>query len=109
MQACMLNAANILINRHPVIHFSTIENISRLRGCEFCKMTGFQGRQGIYEFLVMSDPIKEMVIARQTASQIKNKAVSLGMKTLRQDGWEKVKKGLTTPAEVIRVTQEEIE
>lgn len=78
------------------------------KGCEACKMTGYQGRQGIYEFLIMNDEIREMVVTRATASQIKAKAIKLGMRTLRQDGWEKIKKGVTTPSEVIRVTQEEI-
>lgn len=77
------------------------------KGCESCKFTGYRGRQGIYEFLFLNDQIRDMIIAHATANQIKSKAIQQGMRTLRQDGWEKIKKGLTTPAEVIRVTQEE--
>jgi len=77
------------------------------KGCEACKFTGYKGRTGIYEFLVMNDAIRDMVLAHEPANKIKNKAVSMGMKTLRYDGWDKVKKGLTTPAEVIRVTSQE--
>ena len=77
------------------------------KGCEACKMTGFQGREAIYEFLFLNDEIRELILARATAGQIRDKANGFGMKTLRQDGWEKVKAGRTTPAEVIRVTQEE--
>jgi type II secretion system protein E len=91
---------------------STQEDISAIkfyagRGCEFCKFTGYRGRTGIYEFLLMSEPIRELVLQRAPANQIKKQAISEGMHTLRQDGWEKVKRGLTTPAEVLRVTQQE--
>ncbi len=77
------------------------------KGCDSCKFTGYYGREGIYEFLVLTDEIREMILKRVPAHQIKQKAIENGMRTLRQDGWEKVKKGLTTPSEVIRVTQEE--
>ncbi len=77
------------------------------KGCEACGMTGYKGRQGIYEFLVLNEQIRDLISKRTSATQIKNKAVEFGMKTLRESGWEKIKKGLTTPSEVIRVTQEE--
>ncbi|MFC1593935.1 GspE/PulE family protein [Candidatus Omnitrophota bacterium] len=77
------------------------------KGCEACKFTGYRGRTGIYEFLVLNEAIREMVLQRVPANQIKQKAVSTGMRTLKQDGWEKVKQGLTTIAEVIRVSQQE--
>jgi type II secretory ATPase GspE/PulE/Tfp pilus assembly ATPase PilB-like protein len=77
------------------------------KGCEACKFTGYRGREGIYEFLIINDTIRELISSRATANQIKSKAIECGMRTLRQDGWEKVTKGLTTPSEVIRVTQEE--
>ncbi len=76
-------------------------------GCEACQFTGFLGRQGIYEFLIVNDAIRELIMARATAGQIRNKAIQNGMRTLRQDGWIRVKQGLTTPSEVMRVTQEE--
>ncbi|MBL7131934.1 MAG: Flp pilus assembly complex ATPase component TadA [Candidatus Omnitrophica bacterium] len=77
------------------------------KGCEFCKFTGYKGRIGIYEFLIMHDEIRDMVLRKLPANQIKKKALSLGMKTLQLDGLDKVKNGLTTLAEVIRVTQQE--
>ncbi len=78
------------------------------KGCEACKFTGYKGRTGIYEFLAVNDAIREMILQRLPANQIQKKAVSaFGMRTLRQDGWEKVLKGSTTISEVIRVTQEE--
>lgn len=77
------------------------------KGCESCRFTGYKGRTAIYEILVMSEPIRELVLKRSSSDQIKKKALGLGMRTLRQDGWEKIKAGITTPGEVMRVTQEE--
>lgn len=77
------------------------------KGCEYCKFTGYHGRQAIFEILVLNAEIRDMILRCVSATQIKNKAIESGMKTLRQDGWEKVKNGVTTPSEVIRVTQEE--
>jgi len=79
------------------------------RGCEACNSTGYIGREPIFEILLMKEPVRELIMQRATASRIKEKAVQCGMKTLRQSGWEKVKKGLTSLQEVIRVTQEEAE
>lgn len=76
-------------------------------GCESCRYTGYKGRTAIYEILVMNDAVRELVLKRSSSDQIKKKALELGMRTLRQDGWEKIKSGITTPSEVIRVTQEE--
>ena len=90
----------------------TAEEASQLKiyegkGCEACKFTGYHGREGIYEFLLVGDEIQELITARVSATQINNKAVALGMRTLLQDGFSKVKQGKTTPSEVLRVTKEE--
>ena len=77
------------------------------KGCESCKYTGYKGRTAIYEILVITTPIRELILKRNPSEQIKKKALSLGMRTLRQDGWEKIKRGITTPSEVIKVTQQE--
>jgi type II secretion system protein E len=77
------------------------------RGCEACKFTGYKERTAIYEILVMSEAIRELVLGRASADQIKKKALEEEMRTLRQDGWEKIMMGVTTPSEVIRVTQQE--
>ena len=77
------------------------------KGCEACKFTGYHGREGIYEFLLVNDELRELIVARASSSQISSKAVALGMRTLLQDGFSKVKDGKTTPSEVIRVTKEE--
>jgi len=79
----------------------------RGRGCPACKKTGYLGRIGIFELLVINEDIRKMVEAKSSADEIKKKAVSLGMKTLRQDGITKVQQGLTTPDEVFRVAEVE--
>lgn len=77
------------------------------KGCEACRFTGYKGRTGVYEILLITEPIREMILNRISSQQIKQKAVSLGMRTLYQDGLQKVIRGLTTIEEVMRVTQAE--
>jgi general secretion pathway protein E len=77
------------------------------KGCAECRFTGYRGRTGIYEVLIVTEPIRELIMARASSQQIKQKAVSQGMRTLRQDGLRKVFLGLTTFNELIRVTQQE--
>ncbi len=76
------------------------------KGCKFCKKTGFYGRLGIFELLVMNDKIRKLVMAKASSEDIKAAAQESGFKTLRQDGMLKVMSGVTTPDEVIRVTAE---
>ena len=77
-------------------------------GCEACSGTGYKGRIGIFEVLPVAGPIRELIMKRATNKEMKDKAVELGMRTLREDGIEKVKKGVTTVDEVLRVTQVEL-
>jgi general secretion pathway protein E len=77
-------------------------------GCEDCSRTGYRGRAGIYELLVMSDAVRQLILKRSSADVVRDAAVSGGMRTLREDGWRQVRNGLTTVAEVVRVTQEEV-
>lgn len=79
----------------------------RSKGCEKCSFTGFFGRTGIYELLMVNEDIQHLILNRSDASTIKKKAIDLRMRTLREDGWQKVKNGVTTVAEVLRVTMEE--
>jgi type IV pilus assembly protein PilB len=76
------------------------------KGCSKCKDTGFAGRVGIYELLLLNDEIRNMVAAKVSAQDIKKKAVALGMRTLFDDGMQKVNSGMTTVEEVLRVTEE---
>ncbi|HBA84822.1 MAG TPA: secretion system protein E [Verrucomicrobia bacterium] len=76
-------------------------------GCEECRMSGFRGRTGIYEILVMTDQIRPLVITRASSNEIKQIALREGMRTLRSDGWNKVLAGVTTIEEVLRVSEED--
>jgi general secretion pathway protein E len=76
------------------------------RGCEQCSNTGFIGRLGIYELMIMNDDIRKLTVGKADSNQIKKKAAENGMRSLRDDGWLKVRQGTTTIAEVLRVTQE---
>lgn len=75
------------------------------KGCEACKGIGYKGRTAIYEILIVNDEIQELIIKKASASQIEKKAKELGFKTLMDSGMEKIKKGETTPEEVLRVTE----
>jgi len=77
----------------------------RGKGCEHCMGTGYLGRTAIYEILVIDKEIKRLILEGKDSDEIKEFAVSKGMKTLRDDGAEKVKMGITTPEEVLRVTR----
>jgi len=76
-------------------------------GCEECRGTGYIGRTGIYEILVVSDTIRQMIVERASSADIKTQALKNGMRTLRMDGWRKVLGGVTTLEEVIRVSSED--
>ena len=74
-------------------------------GCDECYNSGFQGRTAIYELLVMTEEIRTLIMNRGSATQIKKLAVDQGMRTLRLDGMSKVVAGMTSPEEIMRVTQ----
>jgi type II secretion system protein E len=74
-------------------------------GCEECRQLGYQGRMGIYELLILNESLRPLILNRAPASTIAAKAIEFGMRTLRTDGWNKVKAGSTTIEEVLRVTQ----
>lgn len=75
-------------------------------GCESCRGTGFTGRVGIFEMMEMNDEIRELIMRNADAAQITAAARRHGMRSLREDGWDKAKAGVTTAGEVLRVTQE---
>ncbi len=76
-------------------------------GCEECRQQGYQGRKGIYELLIVTEALRPLIMNRAPASTIAQLAIQNGMRTLRTDGWKKVKEGTTTIEEVLRVTQME--
>jgi general secretion pathway protein E len=77
-------------------------------GCPNCLNTGYWDRTGIYEILVVNDHVREQVTSRTGSTIIKQDAVRAGMRTLRMDGAEKVRRGQTTVEEVLRVTQMDV-
>jgi general secretion pathway protein E len=77
-------------------------------GCSKCFDTGYKGRTGIYELMMIDEEIREMIHQHQTAGVIKQKAIEKGLQTLRMDGARKVIAGATTIAEVLRVTQADV-
>jgi len=76
------------------------------KGCKECRYTGFRGRTGIFEYLPVDDDIRKEIIERSSTERIKDVMLKKGITTLRQDGWHKVRQGITTIPEVLRVTLE---
>jgi general secretion pathway protein E len=75
-------------------------------GCDECRFTGYKSRTGIFELMVMNEEIKQLVLGRASSDAIRDMAVASGMHLLRHSGWQKVREGITTVDEVLRVTQE---
>ncbi len=78
----------------------------RGRGCDSCLQTGFRGRTGIFEFLVMDDTLRGLMMQTSDSTTLRKAAMERGMKTLREDGVRKIRAGITTVEEVLRVTGE---
>jgi type IV pilus assembly protein PilB len=77
--------------------------LSRGRGCDKCRNTGYKGRIGIYEMMTVNEEIADLVVRRAPVSEIRNAARANGMKTLKEDGLRKMLAGITTPDEIQRV------
>jgi general secretion pathway protein E/type IV pilus assembly protein PilB len=77
----------------------------RGRGCRKCRQTGYHGRTGLFELMTTSEEIRETIMQRAGAGEVKRIAMGQGLRLLRQDGWVKVKQGMTTPDEVVRSTK----
>ncbi|HEY3284113.1 MAG TPA: ATPase, T2SS/T4P/T4SS family [Armatimonadota bacterium] len=73
------------------------------RGCEICKQTGYKGRLGIHELMLINDEIQELIVRRAPLADVREAARANGMSLLREDGLKKVLEGVTTPEEVMRV------
>ncbi len=81
------------------------KNVFRGKGCEACKFTGYKGRIAIYEILMINEAMRDLILEKASASRIKRKALENGMRTLLQEGWQKIREGVTTTEEVMRVTE----
>ena len=82
-----------------------LSNVSVVAGCDRCIQTGYRGRTGIYEMMLIDEQIQDLIYKLQSAGVIKRAALNAGLNTLRMDGARKVLSGVTTVAEVLRVTQ----
>ena len=83
------------------------QKINKGAGCARCSGTGYRGRQAIFEMLQMNTELRELAFNRAPANQLRKAAVASGMRTLLDDGKIKILRGVTTPAEIARITQEE--
>jgi len=88
------------------LHFDRPLELYRGTGCMHCKNSGYVGRIGIFELLVIDESIKNMIVSRMPVHEIRKKAMEAGMRTLYEDGIEKIKNGITTAEEVLRVIEE---
>ncbi len=91
----------------PIEEYTAGQPIYQARGCRACRGTGYSGRLGIYELLKANDEIRVLASERRGTNEIRKAALAAGMRTLRQDGWIKVARGLTSIEEVLRVTKAE--
>lgn len=87
----------------PAVGDDAIE-LRRGKGCQQCRGTGYLGRSGIFEIFVMSDKIRKQISRGNSETEIRQTAMEEGMTTLKEDAWRKVKSGITTPEEALRVT-----
>jgi type II secretory ATPase GspE/PulE/Tfp pilus assembly ATPase PilB-like protein len=81
-------------------------NFVQGRGCEHCNQIGYKGQIGLFEMLVTSEEIERLVMERSSSGRIREAALKQGMTTLREDGFRKIKNGVTTLSEVLRVTRD---
>jgi general secretion pathway protein E len=80
--------------------------LRRGKGCHHCRGTGYSGRCAIFEIFPMSDQMKKLVATKASDAELRQVAVREGMTTLREDAWAKVRKGVTTVEEALRVTSD---
>jgi len=78
----------------------------RGKGCETCAFTGYYGRSGIFELLVVDDDVRKLILKNADSNAIRTAAKQHGMRTLLEDGAEKIKDGISTLSEILRVIQE---
>lgn len=93
----------LLIGRPP--EPSDLLPFQRGAGCAGCRHTGFRGRTGIFELLVLEEPLRQLIVDGRSVAELRERARALGMQSLREDGWLKVRAGITTVEEVLRVVQ----
>ena len=97
------NEAQLAAAGFPEYQWRDIPQLHRAVGCSNCTKTGYKGRIGLYEVMLMSEEIERMTVERASSEAIRSLAIEQGMKTLRDDGLEKTRLGMTSVEEVLRV------
>ena len=90
----------------PVEESEGFVEIQKGTGCEKCGHTGYESRLGIFELVDVDEALREIITSNPDANALKQQAILSGMRPLKDDGWSKVCAGITTPDEILRVTQE---
>ena len=92
------------------VHVDTGLEIPRanVQGCKECRGRGYKGRIGIFEVIFMTEELRDLALKQVSSSELRKLAVKLGMRSLREDGWQKVAAGMTTVDEILRLTQEDV-
>lgn len=94
-----------IVAEHLAMQGIAIDEVWVGKGCEKCRNTGYSGRVGLYEMLLLNDQLRDRIAANPNVTEFRRMCIEGGMVTLRQDGFQKVAKGLTTVDEVLRVTE----
>jgi len=81
------------------------QKLYRGAGCRDCRNSGYRGRVGIFEMLMITDQLRELIVQRRSATDLQAVARKDGLKLMREDGWSKVLAGMTTVEEIVRVTK----
>ena len=93
------------VAEHLAMQGIAIDEVWVGKGCDKCRNTGYSGRVGLYEMLLLNDQLRDRIAANPNVTEFRRMCIEGGMVTLRQDGFQKVAKGLTTVDEVLRVTE----
>jgi type IV pilus assembly protein PilB len=93
---------------HLTMHGIASDEICAGEGCDKCRNTGYSGRLGLYEILVLDDNLRDKIVGNPNVTEFRRMCVERGMVTLREDGLKKVGMGLTTVDEILRVTESTI-
>ena len=86
-------------------NYQSGEKLQRGAGCRKCRGTGYYGRTGLFELMMSSEAIRQNIMDRAPTGRVLTTAKAEGLRLLREDGWMKVRNGITTPEEVIRATK----
>jgi type IV pilus assembly protein PilB len=96
------------VAEHLAIHGIALDEVWKGEGCDKCRNTGYSGRVGLYELLVLDDALRDRIAANPNVTEFRRMCVEKGMVSLREDGFKKVASGQTTVEEVLRVTESTI-